>query len=75
MWVITRAMFIDKSGKKGYNIEGLGEVSASTLRRTYAQTVWKKTSDLSQVASALRHTRLKSTIRYITSLLEDTSEI
>jgi len=54
---------------------GLGEVSASTLRRTYAQTVWKKTADLSQVASALGHTRLKSTIRYIASLLEDTSEI
>ncbi len=54
---------------------GLGEVSASTLRRTYAQTVWKKTGDLSQVASALGHTRLKSTIRYIVSLLEDTSEI
>ena len=54
---------------------GLGEVSASTLRRTYAQTVWKKTGDLSQVASALGHTRLKSTIRYIASLLEDTSEI
>jgi site-specific recombinase XerD len=54
---------------------GLGEVSASTLRRTCAQTVWKKTGDLSQVASALGHTRLKSTIRYITSLLEDTSEI
>jgi site-specific recombinase XerD len=54
---------------------GLGEVSASTLRRTYAQTVWKKTGDLSQVASALGHTRLKSTIRYITSLLEDTSEV
>ena len=54
---------------------GLGEVSASTLRRTYAQTVWKKTADLSQVASALGHTRLKSTIRYIVSLLEDTSEI
>ena len=54
---------------------GLGEVSASTLRRTYAQTVWKKTGDLSQVASALGHTRLKSTIRYITSLLEDASEI
>jgi len=54
---------------------GLGEVSASTLRRTYAQTVWKKTGDLSQVASALGHTRLKSTIRYIASLLEDTSGI
>jgi site-specific recombinase XerD len=54
---------------------GLGEVSASTLRRTYAQTVWEKTGDLSQVASALGHTRLKSTIRYITCLLEDTSEI
>ena len=54
---------------------GLGDVSASTLRRTYAQTVWKKTGDLSQVASALGHTRLKSTIRYIASLLEDTSEI
>jgi len=54
---------------------GLGEVSASTLRRTYAETVWKKTGDLSQVADALGHTRLKSTIRYITSLLEDTSEI
>jgi len=54
---------------------GLGDVSASTLRRTYAQTVWKKTADLSQVASALGHTRLKSTIRYIVSLLEDTSEI
>ena len=53
---------------------GLGEVSASTLRRTYAQTVWEKTGDLSQVASALGHTRLKSTIRYITALLEDTSE-
>jgi site-specific recombinase XerD len=48
---------------------GLGEVSASTLRRTYAETVWKKTGDLSQVASALGHTRLKSTIRYIASLL------
>jgi site-specific recombinase XerD len=56
-------------------VAGLGDVSASTLRRTYAQTVWKKTGDLSQVASALGHTRLKSTIRYITSLLEDTSEI
>jgi integrase/recombinase XerD len=54
---------------------GLGEVSASTLRRTYAQTVWEKTGDLSQLASALGHTRLKSTIRYITSLLEDTSEV
>ena len=54
---------------------GLGEVSASTLRRTYAQTVWKKTGDLSQVADALGHTRLKSTIRYIASLLEDTSGI
>jgi integrase/recombinase XerD len=54
---------------------GLGEVSASTLRRTYAQTVWEKTGDLSQVASALGHTRLKSTIRYIASLLEDTSGI
>jgi site-specific recombinase XerD len=54
---------------------GLGEVSASTLRRTYAQTVWKKTGDLSQVATALGHTQLKSTIRYIASLLEDTSEI
>jgi site-specific recombinase XerD len=54
---------------------GLGKVSASTLRRTYAQTVWKKTGDLSQVANALGHTRLKSTIRYITSLLEDASEI
>jgi site-specific recombinase XerD len=54
---------------------GLGEVSASTLRRTYAQTVWEKTGDLSQVASALGHTRLKSTIRYIASLLEDTSEV
>jgi integrase/recombinase XerC len=53
----------------------LGKVSASTLRRTYAQTVWEKTGDLSQVASALGHTRLNSTIRYITSLLEDTSEI
>jgi integrase len=52
---------------------GLGEVSPSTLRRTYAQTVWKKTGDLSQVANALGHTRLKSTIRYITCLLEDTS--
>jgi hypothetical protein len=30
---------------------------------------------LSQVASALGHTRLKSTIRYIASLLEDTSGI
>jgi integrase len=54
---------------------GLGKVSASTLRRTYAQTVWKKTGDLSQVANALGHTRLKSTIRYITALLEDTSEV
>jgi site-specific recombinase XerD len=54
---------------------GLGEVSASTLRRTYAQTVWKKTGDLSQLADALGHTRLKSTIRYIASLLEDTSGI
>ena len=54
---------------------GLGEVSASTLRRTYAQTVWKKTGDLSQVADALGHTRLKSTIRYIAALLEDTSGI
>jgi site-specific recombinase XerD len=54
---------------------GLGDVSASTLRRTYAQTVWKKTGDLSQVASALGHTRLNSTIRYIASLLEETSEI
>ena len=55
---------------------GLGEVSASTLRRTYAQTVWKKTGDLSQVANALGHTRLKSTFRYIASLLvEDTSEV
>jgi len=54
---------------------GLGEVSASTLRRTYAQTVWKKTGDLSQVADALGHTRPKSTIRYIASLLEDTSGI
>jgi site-specific recombinase XerD len=56
-------------------VAGLGDVSASTLRRTYAQTVWKKTGDLSQVASALGHTRLKSTIRYIASLLEDTSGI
>ena len=39
-----------------------------------AETVWKKTGDLSQVASALGHTRLKSTIRYSASLLEDTSE-
>ncbi len=54
---------------------GLGEVSASTLRRTYAQTVWEKTGDLSQVASALGHTRLKSTIRYISSILEDTPGI
>ena len=54
---------------------GLGEVSAGTLRRTYAQTIWKKTGDLSQVASALGHTRLNSTMRYITSTLEDTSEI
>ena len=54
---------------------GLGEVSASTLRRTYAQTVWEKTGDLSQLADALGHTRLKSTIRYIASLLEDTSGI
>ncbi len=54
---------------------GLGEVSASTLRRTYAQTVWEKTGDLSQVASALGHTRLKSTIRYIVSILEDTPGI
>jgi site-specific recombinase XerC len=54
---------------------GLGEVSASTLRRTYARTVWKTTGDLSQVADALGHTRLKSTIRYIASLLEDTSEV
>jgi site-specific recombinase XerD len=51
---------------------GLGEVSASTLRRTFAETVWERTGDLSQVASALGHTRLKSTIRYITCLLEDT---
>jgi hypothetical protein len=35
----------------------------------------QKTGDLSQIASALGHTQLKSTIRYITSLLEDTSEI
>jgi len=54
---------------------GLGEVSASTLRRTYARIVWKTTGDLSQVADALGHTRLKSTIRYIASLLEDTSEV
>ncbi|HID64580.1 MAG TPA: hypothetical protein EYP49_17825 [Anaerolineae bacterium] len=54
---------------------GLGDVSASTLRRTYAQTVWKRTGDLSQVSGALGHTRLKSTIRYITSVLEDTSGI
>jgi integrase/recombinase XerC len=54
---------------------GLGEVSASTLRRTFAETVWERTGDLSQVASALGHTRLKSTIRYVTCLLEDTSEI
>jgi integrase/recombinase XerC len=47
---------------------GLGKVSASTLRRTYAKNVWEKTGDLSQVASALGHTRLRSTIRYITSL-------
>jgi integrase/recombinase XerC len=54
---------------------GLGEVSASTLRRTYAQTLWKKTGDLSQVASALGHTRLNSTIRYMASILEDKSGI
>lgn len=54
---------------------GLGEVSASTLRRTYAQAVWARTGDLSQVASALGHTRLRSTIRYITTILEDTSEV
>jgi site-specific recombinase XerD len=52
---------------------GLGEVSSSTLRRTYAQTVWKKTGDLRQVARALGHTRLNSTIRYMASILEDTS--
>jgi hypothetical protein len=34
----------------------------------------EKTGDLSRVASALGHNGLKSTIRYITSLLEDTSE-
>jgi site-specific recombinase XerD len=54
---------------------GLGEVSASTLRRTYAQTVWEKTGNLSQVASALGHTRLNSTIRYMASILEDRSGI
>jgi site-specific recombinase XerC len=54
---------------------GLGEVSASTLRRTYAQTIWKETGDLSQVANALGHTRLNSTVKYITSLLEVTSEV
>jgi len=48
---------------------GLGEVSSSTLRRTYAQTVWKKTGDLRQVARALGHTRLNSTIRYMASIL------
>jgi integrase/recombinase XerD len=52
---------------------GLGEVSASTLRRTYAKTIWKKTGDLSQVAHTLGHTRLNSTVRYIASVLEDTS--
>jgi hypothetical protein len=35
----------------------------------------EKTGDLSQVANALGHTRLNSTIRYITSLLGETSEI
>jgi integrase/recombinase XerC len=54
---------------------GLGEVSSSILRRTYAQTVWKKTGDLRQVARALGHTRLNSTIRYMASILEDTSWI
>jgi hypothetical protein len=39
------------------------------------ETVWGKAGDLSQVANALGHTQLKSTIRYIASLLEDTSGI
>jgi site-specific recombinase XerD len=56
-------------------VAGLGEVSASTLRRTYAQTVWEETGDLSQVASALGHTRLNSTIRYMASILEEPSGV
>jgi site-specific recombinase XerD len=54
---------------------GLTDVSASTLRHTYAAHLLKDSGDLTLVARLLGHRRVETTTKYISPRAEDATEV
>jgi site-specific recombinase XerD len=54
---------------------GLTDVSASTLRDTYAAHLLKDSGDLTLVARLLGHRRVETTTKYISPRVEDATEV